>query len=224
MRSSKIRVTAFDWVPDFAQGHVRDLRVRWALEEAGLPYEEIILDQGTQAGPDNIARQPFGQVPAIEIDGRTMFESGAIVWRIAEESADLLPRDPYDRDRVLSWYFASLNTIEPPLMMLAELDFFPGDAHAKATMRPAAVEAIELRLGQLQAALGDRDCLVGEFSAADLMMTSVLRIAGHTDILARFPALAAYVARSTSRPAFQRALADQMRPFAENAARYEAAA
>ncbi|WP_062205280.1 glutathione S-transferase family protein [Aureimonas sp. AU12] len=218
-----IRVTAFDWVPAFAQGQVRDLRVRWALEEAGLPYEAILLDQGTQGDPENLARQPFGQVPALEIDGRTLFESGAIVWRIAEESEALLPADPAARERVLCWLLASLNSVEPPVGALADLDFFVADEGVKAAQRPGALAAVQARLGQLQAALGKADALVDRFSAADLMMTSVLRILDHTDILAGFPALARYVERHTARPAFRKALADQMRPFRENAARYEAA-
>lgn len=224
MPGTTIKLTALDWVPPFAQGQVRDLRVRWALEEAGIPYEAIILDQGTLTDPQNVARQPFGQVPAIEIDGRTMFESGAIVWKIAEASATLLPRDPAVRDRVLCWLFASLDSVEPPIGALADLDFFVEDAEVKAKLRPRAVAAVETRLAQLQDALGGRDHLVGDFSAADLMMTTVLRILDHTDILERFPALARYVERHTARPAFARALACQMQPFKKNAARYENAA
>ena len=224
MHDSKIRVTAYDWVPSFAQGQVRDLRVRWALEESGLAYEPIILEQGTQAGPENVVRQPFGQVPAIEIDGETMFESGAIVWRIAERSEALLPRNDHDRDLALSWVFASLNSVEPFVANLASLDFFPGDADAKASMRPGVVDMVEKRLTFLQRALGEKTGLVGDFSVADLMMTTVLRILDHTDILQRFPALEAYVARHTARPAFRKAIADQLLPFGENAARYVRAA
>ncbi|MEF2551709.1 glutathione S-transferase family protein [Aurantimonas sp. A2-1-M11] len=224
MRNARIAVTAYDWVPSFAQGQVRDLRVRWALEEAGLDYQPIILEQGSQTAPDNLARQPFGQVPAVEIDGQTMFESGAIVWRIAEASDALLPADAHRRDLALSWVFASINSVEPPIAMLAELDFFPGDSGAKAKMRPGVVDAVQQRLDQLQAALGDRDGLLGDFSVADLMMTTVLRTLGHTEILQAFPVLDAYVARHTARPAFKKALADQLAPFPQNAARYERAA
>lgn len=224
MQNSTIGVTAYDWVPSFAQGLVRDLRVRWALEEAGLAYRPIILEQGSQRGADNIARQPFGQVPAMEIDGQAMFESGAIVWRIAEASDRLLPSDRHQRDLALSWVFASLNTIEPPIAALVDLDFFAGDANAAAKLRDGAIKSVDKRLGQLQAALGDRDGLLGEFSVADLMMTAVLRIPRHTDILQNFPALDAYVTRHTARPAFRKALADQLAPFRENAARYERAA
>lgn len=221
MRHAAIKVTAYDWVPSFAQGQVRDLRVRWALEEAGLAYQPLIVEQGSQTEPDNLARQPFGQVPAIETDGETMFESGAIVWRIAEAGAVLLPSDSHRRDLALSWVFASLNSVEPSIAALAGLDFFPGDADARAKMRPGIVAMIEKRLGQLQTALGDRDGLVGDFSVADLMMTTVLRILAHTDILQRFDRLDAYVDRHTTRPAFRKALADQLAPFKENAARYE---
>lgn len=224
LANARIRVTAFDWVPEFAQGNVRDIRIRWALEEAGLVYEPIILDQGSQSEPENIARQPFGQAPALEIDGRTMFESGAAVWAIAEAAGDaLLPNDEWERRLCLSWVFASLNSVEPPLMSLAELDFFVADEDVKRLHRPYVLEQIDLRLGQLRDALDDRAYLVGDrFTAADLMMTAVLRISKHTDILSDFPELDAYVARHLARPAHQRALEAHLRPFRENAAKYEA--
>lgn len=225
LQEATIRITAFDWVPDFAQGKVRDLRLRWALEEAGLSYEVILLGQGTQGGPDNIARQPFGQVPAIEIDGCTMFESGAVVWKIAQTSPELLPEEEGARDAVLSWIFAALNSVEPSLSALAELDFFQSDEEVKAKCRPGAISEVKLRLGQLQDALGDRDYLVAcRFTAADLMMATVLRMAEHDEILRDLPRLGDYLKRVTERPAFKRALADQLEPFAENAARYESAA
>lgn len=225
LANARIRITAFDWVPDFAQGNVRDIRIRWALEEAELAYEAIILDQGSQNDPENIARQPFGQVPAIEIDGRTMFESGAIVWTIAEGAGEaLLPNDEWERRSCLSWVLASLNSVEPALMNLAELDFFVADEAVKRLHRPYVVEQIELRLGQLCDALDGREHLVGDrFTAADLMMTAVLRIARHTNVLSRFPTLDAYVARHLARPAHKRALEAQLRPFGENAAKYETA-
>ena len=222
MQNSTIGVTAYDWVPSFAQGLVRDLRVRWALEEAGLAYRPIILEQGSQRGADNIARQPFGQVPAMEIDGQAMFESGAIVWRIAEASDTLLPADPAERDRVHSWYFAAMSSVEPEVMMLAMLDFFASDKDAAGKVRPDVVAGVEGRLTSLSNALGPEDWLVGGvFSAADLMMATVLRILGHTDILCGFPTLHAYLARCIDRPAFAAALEAQMRTFAENAAKYE---
>ena len=223
MRHATIRLTAYDWVPSFAQGHVRDLRVRWALEEAGLPYEALILPQGTQNQAENLARQPFGQVPAIEIDGETMFESGAIVWRIAEASDALMPADPHRRNQVLSWLFASLNSVEPAVGALATLDYFTKDEEVRTRQRPAAVAALEGRLSHLAAALGDGEHLVGAFTAADLMMATVLRSVP-TDILSQFPALSGYLERCTTRPAFGKALAEQLRPFKENAARYETAA
>ncbi|MEF2073002.1 glutathione S-transferase family protein [Consotaella aegiceratis] len=214
-------VTAFDWVPSFAQGHVRDLRVRWALEEAGFPYEEDLLAMGTQTSPGHIARQPFGQVPVIEIDGHTMFESGAIVLKIAEASDVLMPRDPCQRDRVVTWIFASLNTVEPPLGALADVDIFVEDVEVKARYRPKLLEAVTRRLDQLQAALGESDYLIGPFSAADIMMAPVLRMTDHTDILDGYPGLSGYLARCTARPAFERALAAQLRPFAIHASHYE---
>jgi len=233
MRGSRLSVTAYDWVPDFAQGQVRDLRVCWALEEAEFPYEVELLPQGTQSRPENVARQPFGQVPVLEVDGHPLFESGAIVWRIAEASDTLLPAGVEERDRCFSWYVAALNTIEPPLGVLADLWFYEQmpeahgveDPEAPARIRPAARAGAERRLKSLEDALGDRPVLVGKrFTAADLMTTTVLRIAKSLGVLDGFPALQAYVDRHTERPAFKRALAGQMKPFAENAATYQGAA
>ncbi len=218
MKNCKLTVTAFDWVPSFAQGHVRDLRVRWALEEAGFPYEVELLPQGTQREPRNVARQPFGQVPVIEIDGRAMFESGAIVWRIAEASETLLPPAAEDRDRALSWLFAALNSLEPSVGMIAMLDIFMQDREAAARLRPEVVELLRMRLASIAAALGAREYFLGAFTVADLMIVSVLRdVPG--DMLAEFPTLAGLVQRATARPAFQAALAGQMRPFADHAPR-----
>ena len=222
MKGSEIRITAYDWVPDFAQGNVRDLRLRWALNEAGFDHEVEVLAQGEQKQRSNVARQPFGQVPVIEIDGRPLFESGAIVWRIAEAAGTLLPDDPLERDRVFCWHFAALSSVEPEAMMLATLDFFASDADAAARLRPDAVDGVKRRLTSLEQALGDENYLVGgTFTVADLMMASVLRILKHTDIVAGFPTLDAYLARCTDRPAFAAALDAQLRTFAENAPRYE---
>ncbi len=225
MKTSALTITAYDWVPGFAQGNVRDLRLRWALNEAGFDHEVEILAQGEQKQESNIARQPFGQVPVLVADGRPMFESGAIVWRIAEACDTLLPREPDARDRVFSWYFAALNSVEPEIMMLATLDFFASDRDAAARVRPDVLAGVEARLKSLSDALGSRDWLVGDgFTVADLMMATVLRILKHTDIVTGFPTLKAYLARCTDRPAFAAALEAQVQPFRENAAKYEGAA
>ena len=224
MHDQSMIVTAYDWVPSFAQGHVRDLRVRWALNDAGRAYEARLIDHQAKLEPEHLARQPFAQVPALDIDGGSMFESGAIVWTIAEESDALMPKDAAGRRQALTWCFAALNTIEPPVSRLAEIAFFMSDEEVKAKLRPDAEKAVETRLAQLQTALGDAPYLAGTFSAADILMATVLRDLGHSDILSRYPALAAYLERCTARPAFQKALAGQIQPFAENAHRYERAA
>jgi glutathione S-transferase len=205
-------------VPPFAQGLVRDLRVRWALEEAGLDYEERLIGPEDQGAACYRALQPFGQVPAFQEDGLFLFESGAIVFHIAERTEILTPRNSEGRARMLAWMFAALNTIEPPIQNLAELDLFPGDEEVKAKRRPELVEGVKKRLAELSGELEGCEYLVeNRFSAADLMMTAVLRILRHTDLVAQTPNLEAYRLRCEARPAFQKALADQMAPFAENA-------
>jgi glutathione S-transferase len=219
---SVIEVTAFRWVPPFAQGLVRDLRVRWALEEAGLPYAARLIGWDDQASPDNRRLQPFGQVPAYveESDGGErleLFESGAIVLHVAERSEALLPADPAARARAITWMFAALNSIEPHVQNLAAIDaFYPNEDWAKAR-RPGAVEMVESRLADLESWLGERDYLEDRFTAGDLLMTSVLRFLRHTDLVAKRTGLEAYRLRCESRPAFDKALAAQMAPFAENA-------
>ena len=213
-----ITMTAFRSVPPFARGLVRDLRVRWVLEEAGLPYRERLIGPQDQASAAYRALQPFGQVPAIEEDGLNLFESGAIVLHIAEKSDALMPADANGRARAQAWLFAALNSIEPAVQNLAELDlFYPGEEWA-ATHRPAAVEFVQKRLGLLEDWLKGRDYLEGRFSVGDLMMTTVLRILRHTDIIEKRPALRAYQQRCEARPAFRKALADHLKPFAAGAA------
>ena len=214
---SAIKVSAYRWVPPFAQGLVRDLRVRWALEEAGMPYGERLLDFRDK--PDGYRKlQPFGQVPTFEEDGLVLFESGAIVLHIAERSTLLLPPDPSARARATSWMFAALNSVEPSIMSLIQIDLkFAGDA-AATQVREAAVDAVKGRLESVAAWLGGRDYLEDRFTAGDLLMVTVLRILRHTDMVTTMPALAAYQARCEARPAFQKALAAQMAVFAENAA------
>lgn len=217
MLGSHIRVSAFRWVPDFARGKVRDLRVRWALEEAGLPYETEAIDFVEKRSATYLCRQPFGQVPVIEVDGEAMFESGAIVLKIAEQYEPLLSRVPRRRDQTLSWLFAGLNSVEPPIMALAELDFFVEDETVRARHREFVLGNVVDRLDDLARVLGERTYLVDEFSVADLMMTTVLRILDHTELVVERPALDAYVRRCSERPAFDRALRAQLRVFDENA-------
>lgn len=212
-------VTAFRWVPPFAQGLVRDLRVRWAMEEAGRPYDVKLIgfeDQGTDAYR---ALQPFGQVPAYTDGGLTLFESGAIVLHVAEGSDALLPADADARARAITWMFSALNTMEPAIQGLVEIDiFFPDEDWAKGR-RPGAEARVVQRLKELSTRLADRPYLDGErFTAGDLMMSSVLRILHAGDLVEQTaPNLAAYRARCEARPAFQKALAGQMGDFVDAA-------
>lgn len=209
-----ITISAFQWVPDFAQGQVRDLRARWALEEAGLPYRTRLLAQGDQDKPEYRALQPFGQVPILEENGFALFETGAIVLHIGERSETLLPKDPAARARATQWVIAALNSIEPFLMNVALIDLFYADQEWAKQRRPGAVAFARKRLDGLSRSLGDKPYLDGDrFTAGDLMMASVLRILNNTDIVSSDARLAAYLARCTSRPAFKRAYDAQIGDF-----------
>jgi glutathione S-transferase len=213
-----ITVSAFQSVPPFARGQVRDLRVRWALEEAGLPYRTRLLEQGEQDTPEYRALQPFGQVPTVVDGDFTLFESGAIVLHIGEQSEALLPKDAKARARAIQWLIAALNSIEPPVMNLALIDLFYADQEWAKLRRPDAEAFVRRRLGSLSKTLGDKPYLDGDrFTAGDLMMSTVLRILRHTDIVDGEPRLAAYVERCTARPAFRRALDAQLGDFREAA-------
>ena len=206
-------VSAYAWVPDFAKGQVRDLRVRWALEEAGLPYEIDLLSPGPK-DEAYLRRQPFGQVPAFQDGEVDIFESGAIVLHIAERSPALMPADPAGRARTITWMFAALNTLEPPIQSLGEIDFFHADQDWAKARRPALVAWVEKRLAELAARLGDNPYLDSDrFTAGDLLMASVLRIIERTGLVQAQPKLGAYLERCTARPAFQKALAAQMADF-----------
>ncbi len=213
---SMITVTAFKWVPPFAAGQVRDHRVRWMLNEIGWDYEIDLIDPTVQASSAYLAEQPFGQVPVLRETGRpTLFETGAIVLDLAERSGKLWPADRDGQAQVRAWVVAALNSVEPYLSAVAEVDFFTPDETLRTLRRPGAVAAATGRLGKLSAALGDRLYLVGDaFTAADLMLASVLRVAGHADLLAPYPNLSAYRERCLERPAFQKAVADQRRDIA----------
>lgn len=209
-----ITISAFAWVPDFAQGQVRDLRARWALEEAGLPYRTRLLAQGDQDKPEYRALQPFGQVPILEENGFALFETGAIVLHIGERSEALLPKDPAARARATQWVIAALNSIEPFLMNVALIDLFYADQEWAKLRRPGAVAFARKRLDGLSKSLGDKPYLDGDrFTVGDLMMASVLRILNNTDIVSSDERLAAYLARCTSRPAFKRAYDAQIGDF-----------
>ena len=212
-----ITLVAFRWVPPFAQGLVRDLRVRWALEEAGLPYRERLLALGEQASPEHRALQPFGQIPVYEEDGFVLFESGAIVLHIAEKTETLMPRDAEGRAHATAWVFAALNSIEPYVWNLAMLDAFHAGEEWAKLRKPAQTEMTLARLAKLSERLGERDYLEDRFTAGDLMMTTVLRILRNGDVLQHFPNLEAYRERCETRPSFKKALADQMAPFAQYA-------
>lgn len=210
-----ITLTTFKWVPPFARGLVRDLRVRWALEEAGLPYETRQISFDDRDQPDYRLRQPFGQVPVIEEDGFVLFESGAILLHVAARSEVLLPADPAGRARASAWVLAALNSIEVVVQPLAEIDLFHADEDWAKARRPGAERAVRQRLSELAAWLGDRDHLEDRFTAGDLMMATVLRALRHTDLVAAEPGLQAYLARCEARPAFRRALRDHMAAFGE---------
>jgi glutathione S-transferase len=213
-----IRVSAFKSVPPFAQGLVRDLRVRWALEEAALPYEPVLLGDGEKDSAAYRSWQPFAQVPAYGEDGLRLFESGAIVLHIAgktEAGDTLLPDDPAARARATQWLVAALSSLEPPIQNLAGIDLFSADQQWAKLRRPEAEAYVQKRLAALAAALGDKDWLDDDrFTCGDLLMATVLRILRHTELVAE-AGLAAYVARCEARPAFQRALAAQMAAFAD---------
>jgi glutathione S-transferase len=208
-----LTVSAFKWVPPFAQGQVRDLRVRWACEEAGLPYKTWLIGLDDRVSAKYRAWQPFGQVPAVDADGTLLFESGAIVLHIGETSEALLPREPAARARAITWLFCALNTIEVAVQGYGDLFFHKGEDWV-AARRPQLAERVQLRLKDLAAALGDKPYLEGRFTVGDLMMATVLRILdGDPEFLDAEPALKAYKARCEARPAFQRALAAQLGDF-----------
>ncbi|KQM61691.1 MULTISPECIES: glutathione S-transferase family protein [unclassified Sphingomonas] len=206
-------ITAFDWVPDFARGQVRDLRVRWILEEAGQAYDVRYLSQGAQKGAEHRARQPFGQVPTYQDGDLTLFESGAILLHVAERHGVLLPADPAGRARATEWLFAALNTVEPPIMDHAIATLFERDRPWSRPRLPAIEARIAERFGEVAARLGEREWYDGAFSIGDLMMVAVLRIMADSAQLAAHPTLVAYVERGTARPAFRRAIAAQLAGF-----------
>jgi glutathione S-transferase len=213
--NAAIEITAFRWVPEFAQGVVRDLRARWALEEAGLDYRVRLV--GQERPPEYLLEQPFDQVPCFSDGQVRIFETGAIVQYLGEQSEALLPRDPQGRYRAIQWTYASLNSVEPAILNLLLIDiFFAGEEWAKLR-RPGAAEFAKGKLKRVSDWLGDKTWLEGDrFTIGDLLMVTVLRFLRHTDLVAQFPNLDAFVNRGEARPAFQRALADQLAVYAAN--------
>jgi glutathione S-transferase len=205
-----ITITAFERSPDGGKGLARDTRVRWALEEAGLPYEVRLVSFRAMKEPAHLALHPFGQIPTYEENGLVLFETGAIVFHIAQRASNLLPAGADARARAVTWMFAAVNTLEPPILDLSIARFAEGDKPWAMERMPLVQERIRNRLRQLSARLGDADWLDGEFSAGDLMMVSVLLRARPSGVLDEFPTLAAYVARGEARPAYQRAFAAQL--------------
>ena len=208
-----ITITAYKWVPPAVRGLVRDFRVRWACEEAGVPYKTKLIDF-VEAKSDGYraAWQPFGQVPAAEIDGISVFESGAIVLAIAEHSEALLPKEPQARLRAITWLFAALNTVEIWVAEYGTLMFYKDQAWTKER-EPEIAELIRRRYHEVAVALGDKDYLEIRFTIGDLMMFSVMRIIADHDFLSAEPTLVAYYKRIEARPAFQRALQAQLDDF-----------
>lgn len=205
-----ITITAFDRSPDGGKGLARDTRVRWALEEAGLPYEVRYLSFAALKQPEHLALHPFGQIPTYQDGEVAIFETGAIVLHIAERHPGLLPVDPAARARAVAWLFAALNTVEPPILDLVNARIFEADRSWRDERVPLVTKRVRAHLDSLAASLGDADWLDGPFSAADLMMVSVLLRSRSSGVLDDYPTLAAYVARGEDRPAYRRAFADQL--------------
>lgn len=205
-----ITITAFERSPDGGQGLARDTRVRWALEEAGLPYEVRLVSFAAMKEPAHLALHPFGQIPTYQEGDLALFETGAIVFHIAEQHAGLLPVEPNARARAITWLFAALNTVEPPILDLVTARIFEGDKPWREERMPLVVGRIRTRLEQLSARLGEADWLDGAFSVGDLMMVEVLKRLRPSGILDEHARLAAYVARGEARPAYQRAFAAQL--------------
>ena len=205
-----IMITAFERSPDGGKGLARDTRVRWALEEVGQPYQVRLVSFRAMKESAHRALQPFGQIPTYEEGDLTLFETGAIVLHIAERHAGLLPGDANARARAITWIFAALNTVEPPILELGTARLLERDKSWYEERLPLVEDRVRDRLGQLSARLGDADWLDGAFSAGDLMMVSVLLRLKSAGILDEYPNLAAYVARGEARPAYERAFAAQL--------------
>ena len=220
--NAAIEITAFRWVPEFAQGVVRDLRARWALEEAGLDYRVRLL--GQERPPEYLREQPFDQVPCLSDGEVRIFESGAIVQDSGEKSSALIPSETPGRYRAIQWSYAALNSVEPAILNLLLIDIFYKGEEWATLRRPGAEEFVKQKLKRVSEWLGDSEWLEDRFTIGDLLLVTVLRFLRHTDLVAQFPNLDAYLKRGEARPAFQRALADQLATFAANQPQPEGAA
>ena len=198
-------ITAFERSPDGGMGLARDMRVRWALEETGQPYDVRLVSFAQMREPEHLALHPFGQIPTYEEGEFVLFESGAIVLHIAQHHPGLLPEDPNARARAIAWMFAALNTIEPPIVEREQVSYAERDKPWHSERLPLMDERIRQRLGELSDRLSDADWLDGSFSAGDLLMVLVLRRLEGSNLLEEYPNLTAYVARAEARPAYQRA-------------------
>jgi len=214
--NAEIEITAFRWVPEFAQGLVRDLRVRWALEEMGRPYRVRLLDATKPRPTEYFCEQPFGQVPIYRDREVELFESGAILVHLGMQDERLLPSDKAGQMRGIAWLIASLNSVEPAIFPLLMINVFNRGESWTEEARPKFMDRLEARLKCVSDAIGDKEWLEGRFTIGDLMLVAVLRQLRDTDVLSKFPNLAALVQRGESRPAFQRALSDQLATFREH--------
>lgn len=210
---SKPVITAFESSPDEGRGLARDMRVRWALEEVGRPYDVRLVSFREMKEPAHLALHPFGQIPTYEEGGLTLFETGAIVFHIADRHAGLLPDDANGRARAITWMFAALNTVEPPIVEREQAPYLEGDKSWCNERLPILDDRVRVRLNDLSRRLGGADWLDGGFSAGDLMMVMVLRRLEGTGLLEEYPNLSAYVARGEARPAYKRAFDDQLAVF-----------
>lgn len=206
-------ITAFKQSPDRGRGLARDMAVRWALEEVGQPYDVRLVTFSEMKAPAHLALQPFGQIPTYEHGDLVLFESGAIVFHIAERHAGLLPDDANARARAVAWMFAAVSTVQPPIVEFGMATILERDKPWFEARQAMLEQSVRARLDQLADRLGDADWLDGDFSAGDLMMVVVLRRLGSSGILGDYPSLSAYVARAEARPAFQRAFDDQLAVF-----------
>ena len=210
-------ITAFERSPDRGRGLARDMRVRWALEEVGQPYDVRLVSFGEMKAPAHLALHPFGQIPTYQEDGLALFESGAIILHIAERHSGLLPDEQDARARAIAWMFAALNTVEPPIVERSAAWLMERDKPWYGARLPMLEDRIRVRLEELSARLGDSDWLDGGFSAGDLLMVTVLRRLEGSGLLEAYPNLCAYIARGEARPAYRRAFADQLAVFEESA-------
>jgi glutathione S-transferase len=211
-------ITAFESSPDRGRGLARDMRVRWALEEVGQPYDVRLVSFAEMKEPAHLALHPFGQIPTYEEGDLALFESGAILLHVAERHPGLLPKDPNARARAIAWVFAALDTVEPPIVERSMATILERDKSWYAERLLMLDQRVRVRLGELSRHLGDADWLDGGFSAGDLMMVTVLRRLGGSGLLEEHPNLAAYVARGEARPAYKRAFDDQLAVFTRSGA------